>query len=371
MEPQDREETYLANAAGEDVQLPSCPWDRKEAYLADIGDRIDGIEEDVETLKNNPDVVDIVDTYAELQAYDKTKLTDNDIIRVLNDERHDGKSTYYRYSAATEQFTYIGTTKQYTDFVGTDGTTAGQAGLVPAPATTDAGKFLKADGTWDDAGSSVNVVQTTGTSTTDVMSQKATTDMVFSGDRNRKRVNIGSYPGILAESQTTVDGDVCIASYKVLNLSGQKIVAISTQWDNASGSGVGIRATVDGSSSGTIINGSASNSSSAVVIKGSASRSSSAVVINGSASGAQNSIAVGDNASARARGAIALGKGASATSVGEMNIGADLTEDGYNNTRYRLLTGLYDGQSAHDAATVGQLPATLTNSQFNSILETA
>lgn len=39
-------------------------------------------------------------------------------------------------------------------FTGTDGTAAGTAGLVPAPATTDAGKFLKADGTWDDAGGS-------------------------------------------------------------------------------------------------------------------------------------------------------------------------------------------------------------------------
>lgn len=36
----------------------------------------------------------------------------------------------------------------YEDFVGTDGTSAGTAGLVPAPATTDAGKYLKADGTW-------------------------------------------------------------------------------------------------------------------------------------------------------------------------------------------------------------------------------
>lgn len=40
----------------------------------------------------------------------------------------------------------------YSDFVGTDGTTAGTAGLVPAPAATDADKFLKSDGTWSDAG---------------------------------------------------------------------------------------------------------------------------------------------------------------------------------------------------------------------------
>ena len=35
------------------------------------------------------------------------------------------------------------------DFVGTDGNSAGTKGAVPAPATTDAGKYLKADGTWD------------------------------------------------------------------------------------------------------------------------------------------------------------------------------------------------------------------------------
>lgn len=36
----------------------------------------------------------------------------------------------------------------YQPFTGTDGNTAGTAGLVPAPATTDAGKILGADGTW-------------------------------------------------------------------------------------------------------------------------------------------------------------------------------------------------------------------------------
>ena len=48
--------------------------------------------------------------------------------------------------------TISATDTTYSDFTGTDGTAAGAAGLVPAPATTDAGKFLKADGTWDTAG---------------------------------------------------------------------------------------------------------------------------------------------------------------------------------------------------------------------------
>ena len=36
----------------------------------------------------------------------------------------------------------------YSAFTGTDGTAAGTAGLVPAPAATDANKYLKSDGTW-------------------------------------------------------------------------------------------------------------------------------------------------------------------------------------------------------------------------------
>lgn len=44
----------------------------------------------------------------------------------------------------------------YSDFVGTDGQVAGTAGLVPAPATTDTGKFLSSDGTWDTVSSGLD-----------------------------------------------------------------------------------------------------------------------------------------------------------------------------------------------------------------------
>ena len=158
--PNNREEQYLAFIAGQSVEVPECPWSRKEAYLDAINGRVESLQDEIEALENNPDVADIVDTYADLEAYDTSTLTDKDIIRVLNDETHDGNSTYYRYSTATGEFTYIGTTKQYTDFVGTDGTTAGTAGLVPAPATTDADKFLKSDGTWGEAGGGTKTLTT-------------------------------------------------------------------------------------------------------------------------------------------------------------------------------------------------------------------
>lgn len=118
--PSSREEQYLADLAGQDVEIPACPYSRKEAYYEAIGGRLDVIEEDiddleaeVEELKNNPDVVDIVPTYAALQAYDTSTLTDKDIIRVLADETHDGASTYYRWSASTSSFTYIGEVGDY------------------------------------------------------------------------------------------------------------------------------------------------------------------------------------------------------------------------------------------------------------------
>lgn len=221
------------------------------------------LQGEIDDIKNSPDVVDIVATYAALQAYDTSKLGDNDVIRVLQDEQHDGQSTYYRWNKQSSTWTYIGavgdyytkgqvdtlladkqdkltaganitidanneisatdttysdftgatiqqagtsglvpapttsdpdkylkgdgswgtptgttytagtnvqissgnvisaTDTTYSDFTGTDGVTAGTAGLVPAPLTTDAGKFLKADGTWDTAGGgNISMVKT-------------------------------------------------------------------------------------------------------------------------------------------------------------------------------------------------------------------
>ena len=83
-----------------------------------------------------------------------------------------------------------------------------------------------------------------------------------------------------------------------------------------------------------------------------------------------NAVALGYNAGADATGSVALGFGSYAHGYGRISLGAasgsnDYTAGvmtigpsntlyGYKSTNYRLLTGLYDGQSAHDAATVAQ-----------------
>lgn len=147
-------ESYLRVAAeGTRADLPTdtCCNTKTQNLILGVANRIMDVEDEVEELKNNPDVVDIVDTYADLQAYDTQHLTENDIIRVLQDETHSGNSTYYRFTKNPDTWTFIGEIS---------------------------------------GGSSVNVVQTTGTSTTDVMSQNATTSMVYA-DSFLEQIRIG------------------------------------------------------------------------------------------------------------------------------------------------------------------------------------
>lgn len=94
---------------GGDVTVyQGCCNTKTQQYILDAIDRVQSVEDEVKELKNNPDVVDIVDTYADLEAYDTSILTDKDIIRVLSDSTHDGNSTYYRWNATTSQFDFVG-----------------------------------------------------------------------------------------------------------------------------------------------------------------------------------------------------------------------------------------------------------------------
>lgn len=101
---------YLAALAGEG-ELPEagCCMTATQSLIYDAAARVNALDEDVQELKSNPDVVDIVSTYQDLQNYDTSTLTDKDIIRVLSDSTHGNQSSYYRYNATTEQWTYVGT----------------------------------------------------------------------------------------------------------------------------------------------------------------------------------------------------------------------------------------------------------------------
>ena len=69
-------------------------------------------------------------------------------------------------------------------------------------------------------------------------------------------------------------------------------------------------------------------------------------------------IAIGESAEVTtgASFSVALGAGSKVTQQGEVSIGlVSGSTYGYNDSNYRLLTGLYDGQNDHDAATYGQV----------------
>lgn len=65
-------------------------------------------------VPGSSDVVDIVDTYADLTNYDTSKLKDNDIIKVLSDSTHSDLSSYYRWNKSSSNFTFIGTESSLT-----------------------------------------------------------------------------------------------------------------------------------------------------------------------------------------------------------------------------------------------------------------
>lgn len=101
-------QTFLQGLAGGTLPDRSCCMTTTQNLIYDAAVRVNNLDNEIQTLKNNPDVVDIVSTYSDLQSYDISTLTDKDIIRVLSDSTHGGYSTYYRFNSTTSNFDYVG-----------------------------------------------------------------------------------------------------------------------------------------------------------------------------------------------------------------------------------------------------------------------
>ena len=102
----DGTDTYVESSTLDDYYTKS-ETDTQIGYETDAREIADsGLQEQIDAIVASSDVVDIVGTYAALQAYDTSKLSDNDIIKVLTDETRDDATTYYRWTNST--WTYIG-----------------------------------------------------------------------------------------------------------------------------------------------------------------------------------------------------------------------------------------------------------------------
>ena len=71
------------------------------------------LQTQIDAITSKSDVVDVVATYADLQAYDTQHLGNNDVIKVLDDETHDHSQTYYRWNKPNSTWTYIGSEAPY------------------------------------------------------------------------------------------------------------------------------------------------------------------------------------------------------------------------------------------------------------------
>ena len=179
--------------------------------------------------------------------------------------------------------------------------------------TTNGKLYICTDATnpyvWEEVGGSAGptVVQSTGTSTTSVMSQNAVTSMVFADPSTQYKIKIGA-------GTSSSEGANGVEVGHSANASGTQAVAL------------GYNTVAKGSYNVAIGSGSGHNSTSY-------------------------------------SGTIALGSGSgnNITATGMADIGTYDTSRGYNSSNYRLLTGLYDGQSAHDAVNKGQLDTAIIN----------
>lgn len=167
-------------------------------------------------------------------------------------------------------------------------------------------------------GGGVTVVQTPGDSTTDVMSQDASTKLIYP--------NFSSYPNIINI------GDI----------------SMSTVYPH-----IAIGSNTTGSNYGLAIGAGDVNTPPAKA------RQANAIALGSGADvKSQEGIAIGyATVPANARGSIAIGDsaGENITAPGMVDIGTSYAGNGYSNSNYRLLTGVYDGQNAHDAVTVEQV----------------
>lgn len=456
-----------ANGSRADLPSDTCCETRTQTLIRGVAERIMDVEEEVEEIKNNPDVVDIVDTYADLEDYDTSGLTDKDIVRVIADETKGGLSSYYRWNSPSPGWNFVGvipggdgikelSSADYNyptanpDRVALwlldNGLYTAPAGVMVAASTASYPWYNTSDKTILVGGSdtvkgiytflngkvdvvttqvsdgveadeytllkSTQVLQATGQSTTDTMSQKATTDAInavairgsgapttsttgtvgqlyedtTNGDLyqlksidttvtpntyNWEEVGGGSGPTVvqtIGTSTTDVMSQNAVTSMVFADPAAQTKIKIGAGANvNEGWSGIEIGSNASCTGGAAIAIGRAANAGTGggnVAIGQNATGTSGgynySVSIGNSSlvSGSANGIAIGfESTVSNAVGGVAIGAGAKATQGGQVDfsaVGVNTIGTGYNNSNYRLLTGLYDGQSAHDAATLAQ-----------------
>ena len=194
--------------------------------------------------------------------------------------------------------------------------------------------------TWEEVGGGggVTVAQTTGTSTTDVMSQDATTKLIYPDIANKS-------DGILIGSGT-LNGNHNIAINGQINAPANRLYNIAISPYSSS------PATIGDTNQGTSI----AIGYDALCNTGTTSIAIGRGAIANASSNSGSCIAIGYSTNTGGKDqTVALGAYARCSRNGEVNVGTGFeTTKGFNSTNYRVIGGVHDGQDAHDVATVAQ-----------------
>lgn len=237
--------------------------------------------------------------------------------------------------------TNIPEVETYEDFIGTDGEESGAAGLVPAPEATDAGKFLKADGTWAEVGGGGGGDPVYSTKTT---SNQSDGGAVFIGPLNASQTPLSD--------PTTTDNHRRYFWAMPFDVSGQDNFGIPGQESINIG---GKQPAGEHSVTLGYRTQSTSDNDAVLGFQAWATGYGSNVVIGNTArSNAGSAVAIGRQAETSSNGTVALGAYSHSTRMGEVNVGTSQASYGYNSTNYRVIGGVHDGVDVHDAATVAQ-----------------
>lgn len=160
-----------------------------------------------------------------------------------------------------------------------------------------------------------SITQTAGNSTTEVMSQNATTGLIYYDPETKSKINIGS--------GNTINGNYPISIGFGNYAQGNNEIVIGR---DASAGG-------NANHFGNL-----------------------AIGYSAEANAGNYRTALGYMAKAKSgNNSVALGSFAVAGRVGEVNIGTGTNNYGYNSTSYRVLGGVHDGQESHDAVNVEQV----------------
>ena len=127
------ESTNATNIANEITRAKKAEEVLTTNLSTEVSDRKkadNNLQTQIDAINSRSDVVDVVATKAELDAYDKD-ISINDIVKVLQDETHDNATSYYRNTASSKPYVweFIGSLGPYYTQAQTDGLINNEATL--------------------------------------------------------------------------------------------------------------------------------------------------------------------------------------------------------------------------------------------------